>query len=200
MAYNVPPLERLIEKFEKMPSIGKKSAQRIAFYILNLSNEEAADFADAIIDAKNKMKFCSVCQTLTDSDICSVCASSARDKSTICVVEDSKDVMAIERTKEFTGTYHVLHGLISPMDGITPDQLKIKELLARVANDNIKEIILATNPTVEGDATALYIAHLLKPFDIKITRLAYGIPVGGELEYADTDTLTRAIEGRNILN
>lgn len=200
MAYNVPPLARLIEKFEKMPSIGRKSAQRIAFYILNLTNEEATDFADAILDAKKKMKFCSVCQTLTDSDTCSICASTERDKKTICVVEDSRDVMAIERTKEFSGTYHVLHGLISPMDGVTPDQLKIKELLTRVATDEVEEVIMATNPTVEGDATALYISRLLKPFEVKVTRLAYGIPVGGELEYADSDTLMRAIEGRSILN
>ncbi len=200
MAYNVPPLARLIEKFEKMPSIGKKSAQRIAFYIMNLSKEEAEDFADAIVDAKKKMKFCSVCQTLTDEDKCSVCTSSERNSKIICVVENSRDVMAIEKTNDYSGTYHVLHGLISPMDGITPDQLKIKELLTRVANEDIEEVIMATNPTVEGDATALYISKLLKPFEIKVTRLAYGIPVGGELEYADSDTLARALDGRNLLD
>ena len=200
MAYNVPPLARLIEKFEKMPSIGKKSAQRIAFYIMNLSNEEAEDFADAIVDAKKKMKFCSICQTLTDEDKCSVCASTERNSKIICVVENSRDVMAIEKTNDYSGTYHVLHGLISPMDGITPDQLKIKELLTRVANEDIEEVIMATNPTVEGDATALYISKLLKPFEIKVTRLAYGIPVGGELEYADSDTLARALDGRNLLD
>lgn len=197
MAYTVAPLERLIEQFERLPGIGRKTAQRLAFYILDLSKEEAAKFATIINEAHEKIHSCKVCQSLTDSDICLICANEGRDKKTICVVEDSQDVMAFERTREYNGTYHVLHGLVSPMDGVTPDQIKIKELLVRISNHDVEEVIMATNPTVEGEATAMYISRLLKPFEVKVTRLAYGIPVGGDLEYADEITLMRALEGRS---
>lgn len=197
MGYTVPPLENLIDKFESLPSIGRKSAQRIAFHILNMDIEQVRDFAKTLMDAKEQIHYCSVCQTLTDGERCSICANPNRDPKVICVVESAQDVMAFERTKEYNGTYHVLHGLISPIDGITPDQLKIKELLFRVTNDDVQEVIMATNPTVEGEATAMYISKLLKPFEIKVTRLAYGIPVGGSLEYADEVTLMRALEGRS---
>ncbi len=197
MAYSVPSLARLIEQFERLPGIGHKTAQRLAFYVLDLSEQEAKAFAGAILEAKGKIKYCSVCQNLTDGEKCSICSNAGRDKGTICVVEDSQDVIAFERTREYNGLYHVLHGLISPMDGVTPDQLKIKELLTRAADENVKEIIMATNPTVEGEATALYISRLLKPMGVKVSRLAYGIPVGGNLQYADEVTLMRALEGRN---
>lgn len=197
MGYTVPPLENLIDKFESLPSIGRKSAQRIAFHILNMDIEQVRDFAKTLMDAKEQIHYCSVCQTLTDGERCSICSNPNRDPKVICVVESAQDVMAFERTKEYNGTYHVLHGLISPIDGITPDQLKIKELLFRVTNDDVQEVIMATNPTVEGEATAMYISKLLKPFEIKVTRLAYGIPVGGSLEYADEVTLMRALEGRS---
>lgn len=197
MAYSVPSLARLIEQFERLPGIGHKTAQRLAFYVLDLSEQESKAFAGAILEAKEKIKYCSVCQNLTDGEKCSICSNAGRDKGTICVVEDSQDVIAFERTREYNGLYHVLHGLISPMDGVTPDQLKIKELLTRAADENVKEIIMATNPTVEGEATALYISRLLKPMGVKVSRLAYGIPVGGNLQYADEVTLMRALEGRN---
>lgn len=197
MGYTVPPLENLIDKFESLPSIGRKSAQRIAFHILNMDIEQVRDFTKTMLDAKEQIHYCSVCQTLTDGERCSICSNPNRDPKVICVVESAQDVMAFERTKEYNGTYHVLHGLISPIDGITPDQLKIKELLFRVTNDDVQEVIMATNPTVEGEATAMYISKLLKPFEIKVTRLAYGIPVGGSLEYADEVTLMRALEGRS---
>lgn len=192
-------MERLIEQFEKLPGIGKKTAQRLAFFMLNMPKGEAEQFADAIVDARQKIHQCSVCQNLTDGEICSVCAATDRDKTTICVVEDPRDVLAFERTREYNGMYHVLHGVISPMDGIGPDQLRIKELLARVGSGEVTEVIMATNPTVEGEATAMYVSRLLKPLEVKVTRLAYGIPVGGDLEYADEVTLSRALEGRNIL-
>lgn len=197
MGYTVPPLENLIDKFESLPSIGRKSAQRIAFHILNMDIEQVRDFAKTLMDAKEQIHYCSVCQTLTDGERCSICSNPNRDPKVICVVESAQDVMAFERTKEYNGTYHVLHGLISPIDGITPDQLKIKELLFRITNEDVQEVIMATNPTVEGEATAMYISKLLKPFEIKVTRLAYGIPVGGSLEYADEVTLMRALEGRS---
>lgn len=200
MAYYVPSLENLIDKFESLPSIGRKSAQRLAFYVLNMPEENAKNFIDAITQARSKIKYCSVCQNLTDTEVCSVCSQHMRNQKQICVVETPQDVMAFERTKEYSGSYHVLHGLISPIDGITPDQLKIKELLKRVAENDIEEVIMATNPTVEGEATAMYISRLLKPFEVKVTRLAYGIPVGGSLEYADEVTLLRAFEGRSELN
>lgn len=195
--YHVAPLSRLIEQFERLPGIGHKSAQRLAYYILGISKQEAQDFANAVLDAHEKIHYCKICCNLTDQELCPVCRNEARDKSIICVVEDPRDVMALERTHEFNATYHVLHGAISPLSGVGPDQLCIKELLARVNNQQVKEVIMATNPTVEGEATAMYLSRLLKPLGVKVTRLAYGIPVGGDLEYADEVTLSRAIEGRS---
>lgn len=197
MGYQVLPLQKLTEQFERLPGIGRKSAQRLAFHMLDLPQERAEDFAHAILDARRLIKKCSVCQNLTDSEICGVCSDARRDHAVICVVEDPRDVIAFERTREYHGTYHVLHGLISPMDGIGPEQITIKELLARIQGGEVREVIMATNPTVEGEATAMYVARLLKPLNIKVTRLAYGIPVGGSLEYADEVTLYRALEGRS---
>ncbi len=199
MAYSVLPLTRLIEQFEKLPGVGRKGAQRLAFHVLGLPKEKAVDFANAILEAHEKIKKCSVCQNLTDAELCPVCMDGGRDRSVICVVEDPRDVIAFERTREYKGVYHVLHGLISPMEGIGPEQLTIKELIARLGDGEVKEVIMATNPTVEGEATAMYLARLIKPMDIKVTRLAYGIPVGGNLEYADEVTLFRALEGRSEL-
>lgn len=196
MRFFTAPVENLIEQFQKLPGIGRKTAQRLAFFVLSLPEAEAEGFANAIIEAKKKVKFCAVCQNLTDTEVCSLCEDEARDRETICVVSDPKDVAAIEKTREYNGLYHVLHGCISPMNGIGPDDVKIKELLARVGEGKVKEIILATNPDTEGEATAMYISRLVKPFGVKTTRLAYGIPVGGHLEYADEMTLTRALEGR----
>lgn len=196
-AYRVIPLTKLIEQFERLPGIGKKSAQRLAFHVLAMPRDKAQQFADAILEAHDKIKRCTVCQSLTEAELCPVCSDNTRDNSTICVVESSQDVLAFERTREYHGLYHVLHGLISPMDGIGPDQLTIKELLARLSGDTVREVIMATNPTVEGEATAMYAAKLLKPMGVKVTRLAYGIPVGGNLEYADEVTLYRALEGRS---
>ncbi|MCQ2478422.1 MAG: recombination mediator RecR [Clostridia bacterium] len=197
MNYNIVPLNELINQFSKLPGIGKKTAARLAYSIIEQPLESAKQFADALINAKEKIRFCNICFSLTDEDICPVCKSEKRDKSTVCVVEEPKDVLAFERTNEYYGVYHVLHGVISPLDGITPDKLRIKELMARLSDGTVKEIIMATNPTVEGEATASYISRLVKPMGIKVTRLAYGIPVGGDLEYADEYTLTRALEGRN---
>lgn len=194
MSYSVAALSKLIEQFERMPGVGHKSAQRMAFYVLDMKPEDAKKFADAINEAHEKIHKCKICCNLTEDELCSVCKNEARDKTIVCVVEDPRDVMAIEKTREFEGTYHVLHGAISPMGGIGPDQLTIKELLARL--DGVTEVIMATNPTVEGEATAMYISRLLKPLGIKTTRLAYGVPVGADLEYADEVTLTRAMEGR----
>lgn len=196
--YYVPPLDRLVEKFESLPGIGHKSAQRLAYTVLDMSREEAQDFAAAIVEAHEKIHTCKVCCNLTDGDLCPVCRSATRDKSTICVVEEPKDVFALERAGDYNGQYHVLHGAISPLSGVGPDQLKIKELLARM-DGTVGEVIMATNPTVEGEATAMYLSRLLKPLGIKVTRLAYGIPVGGDLEYADEVTLQRAMEGRQEL-
>jgi recombination protein RecR len=196
MEQKIAPLEKLIEQFERMPGIGRKSAQRIAFYVLGMSESDAKGFAAAITEAHEKIHRCSICCNLTDRDICTVCSNSSRDKSIICVVEDSRDVYAIEKTHEFNGTYHVLHGSISPLNGIGPENLTIKELISRLSDENIREIIMATNPTVEGEATAMYISRLIKPLGIDVTRLAYGVPVGADLEYADEVTLSRAIEGR----
>lgn len=198
-SYHVAPLETLVEQFEKLPGIGHKTAQRLAYHILGASKEEAEKFANAIMEAHEKIHYCKVCCNLTDEELCPVCRNDARDKSIICVVEDPRDVFALERTNEFHATYHVLHGVISPLSGVGPDQLHIKELLARVSDPQVKEVIMATNPTVEGEATAMYISRLLKPMGIRVTRLAYGIPVGGDLEYADEVTLYRAIEGRREL-
>ena len=197
MAYTIPALQKLAEQFEKMPGIGRKSAQRMAFHVLSLEDEQAREFADAILSAKQSIHCCPVCQNLTDGQLCPVCRNDGRDKTVICVVEDPQDVIAFERTREFDGLYHVLHGVISPLDGIGPEQLKIKELLARLSDDTVTEVIMATNPTVDGEATAAYISRLLKPLGVKVTRLAYGIPVGGSLEYADEVTLSRALDGRS---
>ena len=189
-------LERLIDKFASLPGIGRKSAQRLAFYVLSLDNEDAIDFADAVVQAKKSVHQCSVCYNLTDMDICAICSDPRRDQSIICVVSEPKDVIAIERGREYNGLYHVLHGVISPINRVSPDDLKIRELIARVSNGSIREVIMATNPDTEGETTARYISRLLKPFDIKVTRLAYGIPVGANLEFADDATLMRALDGR----
>ncbi len=197
MNYNIVPLTELINQFSRLPGIGKKTAQRLAYSILEQPPERAKQFAEALVNAREKIHFCTVCQSLTDLDTCQICDNPARDHSIICVVEDPRDVMAFERTREFSGVYHVLHGVISPLDGIGPEKLYIKELMTRLGDGTVKEIIMATNPTVEGEATASYISRLVKPMNIKVTRLAYGIPVGGDLEYADEYTLARALEGRN---
>lgn len=196
MRFFTAPVENLIEQFQKLPGVGRKTAQRLAFFMLSLPDAEAEGFANAILSAKKTVKFCSVCQNLTDTEICSICSDDARDKSVVCVVSDPKDVAAIEKTREYNGLYHILHGCISPMNGVGPDDVRIKELCERVSKGDIREVILATNPDTEGEATAMYIARLLKPFGVVSTRLAYGIPVGGHLEYADEMTLTRALEGR----
>ena len=198
MDYFAPPVERLIEEFARLPGIGQKSAQRLAFHVLDMPKEDAERFASAIREAKEKTFTCKRCQNLTDSEECPICADKSRDQKTICVVADPRDVIAFERTKEYHGLYHVLHGVISPMNGIGPDDLTVKELLLRM-NDSVNEVIMATNPTVEGEATAMYISKLLKPIGIKVTRLAYGVPVGADLEYADEVTLMRALEGRNLI-
>lgn len=197
MSYYSPSIEKLIEGFEKLPSIGHKTAVRLAFHMLDASEEDVTEFINAITNAKANLKYCSQCFNISDTDPCPICSSPKRDKNIICVVEDVKDVIAMERTHEFKGVYHVLHGSISPMNGIGPDEIKIKELLNRIqGNTEIKEIIVATNPRVEGEATAMYISRLLKPLGVKVTRIAHGIPVGGDLEYTDEVTLTKALEGR----
>ena len=197
MNYNIVPLNELVNQFARFPGIGKKTAQRLAYSILEQPPERARQFAEALVNAREKIHFCKCCQSLTDLELCQICDNPARDHSTVCVVEEPRDVMAFERTREFSGVYHVLHGVISPLDGITPDKLRIKELMARLASGEVTELIMATNPTVDGEATASYISRLVKPMGIKVTRLAYGIPVGGDLEYADEYTLARALEGRN---
>ena len=199
MEYFPAPLEKLVEQFARLPGIGGKSAQRLAFHVLNLPMEEAESFANAIIEAKRGVTLCPVCRHLTAGGLCSVCADPKRDETVICVVADPRDVLAIERSREFNGHYHVLHGVLSPMNHVGPDDLQIKSLLDRVAKGGVSEVIMATNPDTEGEATALYIARLLKPFGVKVTRLAYGIPVGGHLEFADDATLMRALEGRREL-
>ena len=198
-AYDVAALEKLVEQFQKIPSIGRKTAQRMAFHVLDLPENEAKEFADAIMEAHTKIHHCALCHNLTENELCPICESTTRDHSLLCVVEDPRDVPALERTREFSGVYHVLHGTISPMNGIGPDQLTIKSLVERVSKNEIKEVIMATNPTLEGDTTAMYIGKLLKPFEVKVTRLAYGIPVGADIEYADDVTLLRALEGRREL-
>ena len=195
--YHVAPLENLVDEFEKMPGIGHKTAQRLAYYVLNLSKTEADALAKAVTDAHDKIHYCSRCCNLTDSELCPVCRNGTRDQGVICVVETPRDATAVENTREFNGVYHVLHGAISPLNDVGPDNLTIKQLLARFSGSDIREVIMATNPTVEGDATALYISRLLKPMGVRVTRLAYGIPVGGDLEYADEYTLAKALEGRN---
>ena len=196
MEYFPPTLEKLVEQFARLPGIGTKSAQRLAFYVLSLSEEEAQEFANAIVNAKHTVTFCPVCRNLTDGGLCPVCSSPKRDESTICVVADPRDVIALERAREYSGRYHVLHGVISPMNHVGPDDLEIKPLLDRVAAGGVQEVIMATNPDTEGEATAMYLARLLRPFGVRLTRLAYGIPVGGHLEFADDATLMRALEGR----
>ena len=192
-------LESLIDQFARLPGVGRKSAQRLAFYVMGLPESEAKAFASAIVQAKQTVHVCPTCQNLTDLELCNLCQSTRRDRNLVCVVTDPKDVLAIERAREYNGLYHVLHGVISPMNHVGPDDVKIKELVARIAEGEIKEVIMATNPDTEGEATAMYIARLLKPFGVRTTRLAYGLAVGGNLEYADDATLLRALEGRQDL-
>ena len=196
MSFFPATLENMIDKFASLPGIGRKSAQRLAFHILSLPEGEAEAFADAIKEAKASVHCCKICQNLTEGELCPICQSDRRDRETICVVSEPRDVLSIERGHEYNGLYHVLHGVLSPMNHVGPDDIRIKELLQRVADDDVEEIIMATNPDTEGEATAMYLSRLLKPFNIKVTRLAYGIPVGSNLEFADDATLTRAIEGR----
>ena len=196
MDYFALPVATLIEELSKLPGVGRKTAQRLAFYILSMDKDDVSKLAESIINAKKNIKYCSICNNLTDTDPCNICSNKKRDPSVICVVEDPRDVVAMERTREFNGLYHVLHGSISPMEGIGPEDIKIKELLQRIQEYPVKEIILATNPTIEGEATSMYISKLVKPLGIKTTRIAHGIPVGGDLEYADEVTLSKALEGR----
>lgn len=197
MLYYSPSIERLIESFAKLPSIGSKTAARLAFHMLNASEQETQDFINSIVNAKKNLKYCSKCFNISDTDPCPICENEKRNHASICVVEDVRDVIAMERTHEFKGVYHVLHGSISPMNGIGPEDIKIKELLNRLSGEEkIEEVIIATNPRVEGEATAMYLSKLIKPFGIKVTRIAHGVPVGGDIEYADEITLTKALEGR----
>lgn len=195
--YNAAPFARLIEQFERLPGIGAKTAQRLAYHVLRMPEKDAKAFADAILEAHKKIHYCKVCCNLADGELCPICKNEKRDRSTVCVVEDPKDIIALERTQEYKGVYHVLHGAISPLNGITPEQLKIRELVERAGSGEIKEVIMATNATAEGEVTAVYISKLLKPLGIKVTRIASGLPVGGDLEYADEMTLLRALEGRS---
>lgn len=190
------PITRLIEEFSKLPGVGRKTAQRLAFHVINMNINDVESLSKAIVEAKREIKYCSICCNIADKEICSMCANKNRDDSVICVVEDPRDVAAMERTREFKGKYHVLNGVISPMDGIGPDMIKVKELILRLGTQDVKEIIMATNPTIEGEATAMYIARLIKPMGIKVTRIAHGLPVGGDLEYADEVTISKALEGR----
>lgn len=196
MHYFPAAMQELADQFAKLPGIGGKTAQRLAFYVLELSLEETQQFADALITAKQTIHCCPVCQNLTDREVCPICDDALRDKSVICVVAEPKDVIAMERSREFSGVYHVLHGVISPLNHVTQDDIRIKELLGRITTGEVREVIMATNPDTEGEATAMYISRLLRPMEVKVTRLAYGIPVGSQLEYADEVTLSRALEGR----
>ena len=196
MRYFPAALERLTEQFAKLPGIGGKTAQRLAFHLLSLPREEAQEFAETILEAKRTVHLCPMCQNLTDQDICPICDDETRDRGLICVVADPKDVVAMERAREFRGVYHVLHGVISPLNHVGPDDIRVRELLERVGKGGVREVIMATNPDTEGEATAMYISRLLRPLEVRVTRLAYGIPVGGQLEYADEVTLLRALEGR----
>ena len=196
MQYFPAALQELTDQFARLPGIGGKTAQRLAFYVLSLSEEEAADFADAILQAKQAVHTCPVCQNLTDREICPICADPMRDRSTICVVAEPKDVIAMERSREYGGVYHVLHGVISPLNHVTQDDIKVKELLQRVGATEVREVIMATNPDTEGEATAMYISRLLRPMEVRVSRLAYGLSVGSQLEYADEVTISRALEGR----
>lgn len=193
------PIAKLIEGFTKLPGIGPKTASRLAFFVLDMKEDDVLDFAKALVNAKRNLTYCSICQNITDTDPCRICDDKHRDKSVVCVVQEARDVIAMEKMKEFRGDYHVLHGAISPMDGIGPEDIKIPELLKRLQDDTIQEVIIATNPNIEGEATAMYISRLVKPTGIKVTRIAHGLPVGGDLEYADEVTLSRAIEGRREL-
>lgn len=195
----IAPVSKLIDEFSKLPGIGRKTAQRLAFHVLSIREDQAFALANAIVEAKRKTRFCSVCFNITDVDPCVYCTNEKRDQSTICVVESSRDVLAIEKTREYKGLYHVLHGAISPMDGIGPDDIKIKELLSRLSNHEVKEVIVATNPTIEGEATAMYISRIISPLGIEVSRIAHGIPIGGDLEYADEVTLSKSLEGRRKL-
>ena len=199
MKYYAKPLNKLINELSRLPGIGGKTAQRLAFHILSMDEKSAMELANAISDAKKSMTYCSVCGNLTDTDPCAICSDDSRDKSTICVVESPKDVIAMEKIREYRGYYHVLHGAISPMDGIGPDDINLRSLIVRLQDEAVKELIIATNPNIEGEATAMYIARLIKPSGIKVTRIAHGIPVGGDLEYADEVTLLKAVEGRREL-
>ena len=199
MKYYAKPLARLINELSRLPGVGGKTAQRLAFHILSMEEKEARALADSIIEAKQKMTYCSVCGNLTDTDPCGICSDPSRDRSVICVVETPKDVVAMEKIKEYNGLYHVLHGAISPMEGIGPEDINLKQLIVRLQNEDVRELILATNPNIEGEATAMYIARLIKPSGIRVSRIAHGIPVGGDLEYADEVTLLKAMEGRREL-
>ena len=196
MSYYSPSIEKLIESFEKLPSIGHKTAARLAFHVLEQTPEQTQDFINSIINAKKNLKYCSICYNISDTDPCPICSNEKRDGTKICVVEDVRDIIAMEKTHEYKGKYHVLHGAISPMNGIGPDDIRIKELMARLRSEEVEEVILATNPRVEGEATAMYISKIIKPLGLKVTRIAHGIPVGGDLEYADEITLIKAMEGR----
>lgn len=196
MEYFALPLQNLIEEFEKLPGIGSKTAQRLAFHILNQPIEKAERFANALVEAKKKLCYCKECQNLSDKEICNICSNPVRDHSVICVMESPKDVLQMEKTNEFKGVYHVLHGAISPMDNVGPDDIRIKELISRISQGEISEVIMATNPNLEGETTAMYISKLIKPFGVKVTRIAHGVPVGGELEFADEITLSKAMQWR----
>lgn len=195
----IAPVSKLIDEFSKLPGIGRKTAQRLAFHVLGIREDQAFALANAIVEAKRKTRFCSICFNITDVDPCVYCTNEKRDQSTICVVESARDVLAIEKTREYKGLYHVLHGAISPMDGVGPDDIKIKELLTRLSNHEVKEVIVATNPTIEGEATAMYISRIISPLGIDVSRIAHGIPIGGDLEYADEVTLSKSLEGRRKL-
>lgn len=199
MEHYSKPITKLIEEFAKLPGVGRKTAQRFAFHVINMNQEDVKGLAEAILEVKENLTYCSICCNISDQDPCSICRSGSREEDTLCVVEDPRDVAAMERTREFNGKYHVLHGTISPMDSITPDMLKIKELLSRMASEEIKEVIMATNPTIDGEATAMYIARLLKPFGVKVSRIAHGLPVGADIEYADEMTISKALENRRII-
>ena len=190
------PIDRLINEFSKLPGVGRKTAQRLAFHVINMNENDVKGLAKALVDVKQEIKYCSVCCNISDYDVCPICSNSHRDTSTICVVEDPRDVAAMERTKDYNGKYHVLNGVISPLDGVGPEMLNIKELISRLGDGQVKELIMATNPTIEGEATAMYISRLVKPMGVKVTRIAHGLPVGGDLEYADDVTISKALEGR----
>lgn len=199
MDYFGSPVARLIEEFSRLPGIGRKSAQRLAFHVIRMPKEEAQALADAIISARTEVRYCKECGSLADDELCPICADSSRDHSTIMVVEDARDMAAYERTRQYKGVYHILSGVISPLSGVNPQDLKIKELLDRLKDDTVKEVVIATNPTVEGETTAMYLSRLIKPLGLKVTRIANGVPVGGDLEYIDEVTLARALEGRVLL-